>query len=200
MRKACRKCGIEKPLSDFIKLKHRKDGVGDCKACHAATGLAWRHANPDKARAHQQTYGTAHPGRKAAAVKKYEAANPEKVKAAKAAWNSKNKVRNAASKRAWIAANRDAHLAIRNNRRARKIAAGGKLSKDLAQRLYILQKGKCPCCLRPLEDDYHLDHIQPLALGGTNTDDNIQLMRGTCNNQKNAKHPIDFMQSRGFLL
>jgi 5-methylcytosine-specific restriction endonuclease McrA len=45
-----------------------------------------------------------------------------------------------------------------------------------------------------------MDHIVPLISGGTNTDDNIQLMRSRCNQQKSAKHPIDFMQSRGFLL
>lgn len=56
------------------------------------------------------------------------------------------------------------------------------------------------CCGLPLGDNYHIDHIMPLALGGSNTDDNIQLLRQRCNNQKCAKHPVDFMQSRGFLL
>jgi 5-methylcytosine-specific restriction endonuclease McrA len=45
-----------------------------------------------------------------------------------------------------------------------------------------------------------MDHIIPLALGGANTDDNIQLLRATCNLQKHTKHPIDFMQQRGYLL
>ena len=53
---------------------------------------------------------------------------------------------------------------------------------------------------KPLGNDYHLDHINPLALGGSKTDEKIQLLRATCNLQKNAKHPVDFMQSRGFLL
>jgi 5-methylcytosine-specific restriction endonuclease McrA len=81
-----------------------------------------------------------------------------------------------------------------------KKETGGKLSSKLAARLFVLQKGKCACCLQPLGDDYHIDHIMPLALGGTNTDDNIQLLRAKCNLQKNAKHPVDFMQQRGFLL
>lgn len=45
-----------------------------------------------------------------------------------------------------------------------------------------------------------MDHIVPLALGGSNTDGNIQLLRATCNQQKHAKHPVVFMQERGFLL
>ena len=46
----------------------------------------------------------------------------------------------------------------------------------------------------------HLDHIMPLALGGSNTDDNIQLLRARCNLQKRAKHPVDFMRERGYLI
>lgn len=55
-------------------------------------------------------------------------------------------------------------------------------------------------CGKPLGDAYHLDHVMPLALGGSNTDDNMQLLRDRCNLQKHAKHPVDFMQERGFLL
>jgi 5-methylcytosine-specific restriction endonuclease McrA len=87
------------------------------------------------------------------------------------------------------------------NRRARKNASAGKLSFNLAEKLFKLQHGKCACgCKKHLGKDYHLDHIMPLALGGANTDNNIQLLRKQCNWQKHAKHPIDFMQSRGFLL
>lgn len=101
---------------------------------------------------------------------------------------------------AWYAGNPDAPL-INQNRRARGIKSVGMLSKGLADKLFALQRGKCACgCKQPLGDDYHLDHIIPLALGGANTDDNIQLLRPLCNHQKNAKHPIDFMQSRGYLL
>lgn len=49
-------------------------------------------------------------------------------------------------------------------------------------------------------DGYHVDHIQPLALGGSNDKTNLQLLCPTCNTKKSAKHPIDFMQSRGLLL
>ncbi len=38
------------------------------------------------------------------------------------------------------------------------------------------------------------------AGGGANIDGNIQLLTGLCNRQKHTKHPVDFMQERGFLL
>lgn len=123
--------------------------------------------------------------RSLAAAKKWNAANPDKVK---------ERVR------AWQKANPEACRIIRQNRRTRKLENGGKLSMGLMSKLFKLQKGKCACCLKPLGDKYHMDHIMPLALGGSNTDDNIQLLRQRCNHQKHAKHPIDFMRERGFLL
>jgi 5-methylcytosine-specific restriction endonuclease McrA len=85
------------------------------------------------------------------------------------------------------------------NRRAKK-AAGGELPVDIVVRLLELQKGKCACCAKPLKGVYHLDHIMPISRGGENTERNVQLLLPQCNLQKNAKDPIDFMQSRGFLL
>ena len=79
--------------------------------------------------------------------------------------------------------------------------SGGRLSKGLAAKLFAMQRGRCACgCKQPLGDDYHLDHRMPLVLGGANTDDNMQLLRKICNLQKHAKHPIDFMRQRGFLI
>ena len=147
--------------------------------------------------------------------KKYELENAEKIKARKAAWHSnnkdvarsrgkawksKNKERKKAADLAWWASNPDARKIYKQNRRVRKISAGGKLSRGLAQKLFKLQKGKCPCCQRDLGENFHMDHIKPLALGGSNTDDNIQLLRAECNLEKSKKEPIEFMQSKGFLL
>jgi 5-methylcytosine-specific restriction endonuclease McrA len=118
------------------------------------------------------------------AAEKYKA-NPDKCKEYNANWYRNN----------------PEAVSVKNqNRRARVRSVGGKLSKGLPEKLFSLQQGKCACCGLPLGDKYHLDHIVPLALGGTNTDDNIQLLRASCNNQKHAKHPVDFMRERGFLL
>lgn len=86
------------------------------------------------------------------------------------------------------------------NRRARKVFNGGVLSAGLSKKLLALQKGKCACCAKPLNNKYHLDHILPLFLGGENTDANMQLLLPACNLKKHIKHPIDFMQEMGFLL
>lgn len=99
----------------------------------------------------------------------------------------------------WFSENPEARRIYNRNRRAINRATG-KLSTSLAAKLFKLQRGKCACCGEPLGADYHLDHIMPLALGGSNTDDNAQLLRARCNLQKNAMHPVEFMRQRGFLL
>ena len=87
-----------------------------------------------------------------------------------------------------------------SNRRARVLRGGGKISKGIVEWLMAKQKGKCVCCGNKLGKNFHLDHIFPLALGGSNCDSNLQLLTASCNRRKGAKDPIYYMQSKGFLL
>ena len=181
--KTCTKCGETKQLTEFDKNAGTRDGLyAWCKACARAKDRKWRATNPDK----QKTYDAKR--------------NQEARRAYLAKWRAENREYRQTTTSKWFADNPVAKLIYAQNRRARKLDAGGKLSKDLAKRLFKLQRGKCACCGKPLGDNYHLDHIMPLALGGTNEDSNIQLLRAECNMQKHAKHPVDFMQERGFLL
>lgn len=162
---------------------------GQCKPCARVRTNARYKANPEKVKAAAKT-----------ATAAWRAANADRVKARAAAWWAANPERNAANAAAWQAANPEAKRIINQNRRAKGRAAGGKLSRGLSKKLLKLQRGKCACCGLPLGDNYHIDHIMPLALGGSNADENIQLLAARCNMQKSAKHPVDFMQERGFLL
>ena len=86
-------------------------------------------------------------------------------------------------------------------KRVRKVNKTGILSKDIAKKLFLLQKGKCIVCKCLLsKSGYHLDHIEPLSLNGMHDDDNIQLLCPPCNLSKHNKNPIEFMQKRGYLL
>ena len=74
------------------------------------------------------------------------------------------------------------------------------LKYRIVQALLTLQRGKCAACGHLLAGDYHIDHIVPIALGGSNRDDNVQLLHSGCNLRKAARHPVEFMQSLGMLL
>ena len=99
----------------------------------------------------------------------------------------------------WNALNAPKLRVYTENRRSRRVGNGGTLSHGLAEKLMILQKGMCACCGQKLVR-YHLDHVIPLALGGRNSDENMQLLTPRCNRQKGAKSPEEFMRRRGFLI
>lgn len=187
MTKLCSKCGKQKPKIEFGKDSQKRDGLlSSCKSCRNSAAMKYREKNIENERARVATW--------------YQE-NKERAKSINAKYRSENKDKEKARKAKWNLLNPDAHRIYKQNRRTLKNQSGGKLSKGLSGRLFKLQRGKCACgCNQPLNDDFHLDHIMPLALGGTNTDDNIQLLRAICNLQKHAKHPVEFMQMRGFLI
>lgn len=189
--KACKKISVIKyraTRSEMLAAAAKK-----YRANHLENGniraAKWRADHPEKSKAVSAKYRLLHREkelkRKRIAMVKWRAKNPGKARAAYAE---------------WLAKNPQAKRVLEQNREARKRKNGGKLSKGLVEKLFKLQKGKCPCCGKNLGDKYQLDHKMPIALGGPNEDWNMQLLRSLCNNQKQAKHPVDFMQSRGFLL
>lgn len=82
-------------------------------------------------------------------------------------------------------------------RRGRKL---GRLPNGTIKSIFDLQKGHCAICKIKLDKTYHVDHIYPISKGGKHHPQNIQLLCPSCNIRKSAKDPIQYMQSRGFLL
>ena len=70
--RVCRKCGQEKPLSEFVKDKTCALGYSHtCKQCNAERNRKWRAANPEKVLEYKR--------------KRY-AANPEKMREYNRKW------------------------------------------------------------------------------------------------------------------
>ncbi len=145
----------------------------NCLECHAKAARKYRAADPEKARAYERARYAANPSIKEASAEKWRNKFPEK--------------RKAIGRRCAA------------NRRARQLGNGGTLSKDILKKLRALQKNRCPICRSRLKDA-HLDHVIAIANGGRNDDDNVQLLCASCNRFKSDRDPIEFMQSRGFLL
>lgn len=200
--KKCSKCRCEKPISDFYAEKRSTDGRrSDCKLCVAEYKASRQEETRTNNRVSSAAWRSRNPGKAAEKSAAWREKNPDKAKASTAAYHAANPHKARERERSWLESHPDARRTIAHNYHAKKRANGGTLSVGLAEKLFKLQRGKCACgCKQSLGDDYHLDHRMPLALGGTNTDDNIQLLTGICNRKKGAKHPVDFMQSRGMLL
>lgn len=118
----------------------------------------------------------------------------------RAKWYANNRDKAIQASLDWAARNPDKRRANEANRRARKQNSEGSHTSDDIKTLFDIQRGKCACCHIVISDGYHVDHIMPLALGGSNDKTNIQLLCPTCNMKKSSKHPIEFMQSLGLLL
>lgn len=99
--------------------------------------------------------------------------------------------------RKWRANNSERVRATVANRKS----AQGHHTADDIKRLLIEQRRHCAACNADLnKTGYHVDHIQPLARGGTNWPDNLQILCPHCNLSKGAKDPVEWAQSRGKLL
>lgn len=145
----------------------------------------WREANPEKAREN---------------FRKWALANPERIREIARKSYQKNADKHKIYRRKRYLANPAQSLADKHKRRARKAAAeGAHAPKDIAE-IRKAQKDRCGCCGIKLKGKGHVDHIQPLALGGSNWPRNLQLLCERCNLSKNARDPIEFMQTQGRLL
>lgn len=220
MLKTCSKCKTEKDRSKFSKDAANKDGLrSTCRDC-------WSEYNKDRrsskeAKEKTAVYAAEHylkpenkvrhaahmaeyfkKNREAYAARGYRwRLNPENSLKVKA-YNSRPEVRRANNARVstWSKANPDSRRASFYNRLAIKKRVGGKHTAADIKRLFTLQRGKCACCHISIKGGYHVDHINPLALGGSNDKINLQLLCPTCNLKKGAKPPERWAAENGRLL
>ena len=184
--KYCSRCGETKDAAEFYPAPKRKDGLScRCRSCTKEAANVWAENNRELSREK---------------AREWSAANPERRRLVSALYRERNLELKRANDARHYRENKHLWRLYSEHRRARKQAAPGVVSKDIIQRLRRLQRGKCACCGKPLGTNFHLDHIMPLVLGGRHDDGNLQLLRARCNLQKNKKHPVQFMQERGFLL
>lgn len=163
----------------------------------------WKADNREKVNASSRA-ANARPETKARKAAWYQA-NCERIRAKARSEPGKYRESNIASAAAWKAANPERyaeHMRIAARvRRARKHKSNGThTAADLAE-ILAAQGGRCAYCRADLKrTKKHVDHIVPLARGGSNGRANLQYLCQPCNQAKNWKDPIDFAQSVGLLL
>ena len=90
---------------------------------------------------------------------------------------------------------------LAHKRRAIARNSGGVYSVSDLERIKIGQRMRCANCKSCLKQSgYHVDHVVPIAKGGTNWPDNLQILCPSCNLSKGAKDPIEWAQANGRLL
>jgi 5-methylcytosine-specific restriction endonuclease McrA len=107
-------------------------------------------------------------------------------------WRSENKDIVRRIERAWREKNPAASKAIAHARRARKKNANGRHTAADILSLKKRQRGKCYWCKLSYGKTPHVDHVWPLALGGSNGPENLVLSCQKCNCKKWAKTPMEW--------
>jgi 5-methylcytosine-specific restriction endonuclease McrA len=150
----------------------------------------WYKANQGHARAYSRRWTQDNSDRAKVQKRSYYQANKEKVKISNKRWTGANPER--------VRANM---VVRKHRRRALERAVEGTHTAADIKALLVAQNHACTYChidLRKVKK--HLDHILPLALGGTNDKTNLQWLCEPCNLSKGAKHPISYAQELGRLL
>lgn len=214
--KYCKKCDTDKPESEFSKHKGREDGLQhSCKSC----ARAYQIENADNISARTRQYyldnkdtisviRREHYEENKLAVSLYKRKYREEHKAEIAAkarkWAEDNKEAIAEKMREYSAANPEKVSANKRNYRSRKRAADGSHTSEEVKAIFDSQRGFCANCPAKLiksgKNRYHVDHIQPLAKGGSNDKYNLQCLCRECNHRKHAKDPIDWARENGKLI
>lgn len=210
--KICGKCKAEKPAQEFSRDSKSKDGLQfKCKACVSAhyrenrehvckRVAAWRIGREDHIAQYMVNYSAANKSR----ISAYKAENRERLAKREAEYKAENRERIAAQKAAYRLANPDKRSADERNRRARKRNAEGRHTADDVARIFENQRGLCANCHAKLfksgKQKFHVDHIVPLARGGSNWPDNLQCLCPSCNMAKKAKDPFQWANENGRLL
>ena len=188
MGKCCSKCGTvyENIAESFTKDKQKKDGYrSSCKPCvhkdwkanypkvaesHRARASKYQKEHREERKEYLRGYYRANIDDRKAYVKEWQLANPEKRKLQ----HSKGKAK----------------------RRAMLAKVESNLSASDIREVYSLQSGMCAYCGDKVGLNYHVDHIDPIALGGANTIDNIAIACPPCNLAKGPKKLLHFLAWR----
>lgn len=166
-QKFCKKCNAE--------TERYKDGK--CKICIRTKNNAWAAKNREVRNARCREWNAKNADAKRATNARYRAKHQKQI-------NERRK------------AKRALNSSLERNKSAKRRAAKGNLPKNIIAKLLIKQQNKCSCCGGPLGKLFHLDHIVPIARGGANTEDNVQLLLPRCNQQKYTLTMEEFLQKR----
>lgn len=214
--KQCTKCGDVKPLSEFFKDRQKRDGLtSHCRTCKRDALNKYQRNNAEKVRRYKSAWVARRGESYREVLRQWYQRNKDAKDAASKKWASENRARLNELARARYKKDRNAHIqsvykwrknnpehfrGIDHAYRARKRAADGVWSKGDVIRLLERQRGRCAVCKTKLTKSYNVDHIVPLARGGSNYPTNLQLLCKSCNSSKGCKDPIEFMRQRGYIL
>lgn len=193
-------------------ISERKTKQGDCIACVRQRGWDWYLANRERELAKAKTFYEENKQRIKEYGIEYRAVNADWIKEKKRKYGQdnkkaisiknkerykKNKARTLKKCQEWVKNNREKAAAGWRAAKTRRRQADGKFTSKDVLRIGENQKWLCLNCSKYIKDEYHVDHIMPLILGGSHWPSNLCLLCPSCNISKGGKHPDDWDRENG---
>jgi len=175
LSKVCRKCGEQKPVSEFWECHRRKDGFQSyCKDCSKTKLKKWVNDNIDHVRASARSRHQPYTDRQREWHHQNYQLQKDRILARNKAWAKSNPKRI-----------RELSLAGTNRRKVRQLGAEGAHTHEEWTVLQEWCGHRCVCCdeRKPLSKD----HIVPLIAGGSDYISNIQPLCRECNSSKRTQ-------------
>jgi len=190
--KRCTRCGDEYPATPEYFDRHNQLSSGLhpwCKPCRKANAAErWLKAHPVPQRGTEGR--AARLERRRAYAREWRLKNRDKTRQYGRERVKKYPEKFKAKKRSYAARNRDYFRAKSSARRARmRLTEKPHTAQDISAQL-IRQNRLCYWCSQPVPPNYHVDHVIPVARGGSNAADNIVITCPHCNQTKNDRLPF----------
>lgn len=179
-------------VNGHIEPRHTSNGT--CIECTRIRVKIWASDHPDR-------MAELAPARRMKAALDY-ARDPQKYADRTRRSRSKNLEAYRERERRYRLEHSDEHRSRVRNRRARIKGNTGTHNASDVEVILVRQKFKCAECGKSvrMKTDRHVDHIMPIALGGSNWPSNLQILCPFCNQSKGARHPADFARKMGRLI
>lgn len=209
----CRKCGAWLPgtTAYFSRDKKGRDGLHYwCKPCCQESGRRYKKEHREAVLADKRRYHWENREKVLAGKRRYWQANLEKDVAYKKIYREKHREELAQNKRRYEAENPEKGVLRGYRRRSRLERASGWFTKEDLAFLYELQEGRCCWCgcemvnrlidnTAPRKLKFTVDHINPVARGGSNWWWNLVLACDRCNISRNSRRALSEWQPPAML-
>jgi HNH endonuclease. len=175
-----------------------------CIECSRIARTRWGEENREKRLAYSKKYREDTKESRVVAMKEWREKNREHSVEYARAYRRDNPKKSAEISKKYRDANPEIRAAHGRNRRARERLAEGSHTHNDVTKLLEFQGVKCANCRCKLfksgPKKYHVDHVMPLILGGSNKPDNLQILCPGCNTKKGGLDPLDWAKKNGKLL
>jgi 5-methylcytosine-specific restriction endonuclease McrA len=194
--KTCSKCGRELPATtEFFQARtERLCGLqSQCRDCRREQHHDWRERHRAEEIAYNRSHYRNNHQQVLANAAAYLARNGDEIRARKRAHYAANSETARARSAAYSREHPEWNATNSRNRRALMRQAPGTHTAIDVRTQYDRQKGRCSWCgCKVAWRRKHVDHVVPLALGGSNGPENLVIACAHCNDSKGAKSPMEW--------